>query len=62
MVVKYGETPEYTGDTFFKSSTADYNFPFDGWDSLIVPATTNHTYTATYCSKLSVSVLFRQIE
>ncbi len=52
-VVKYGETPLYTGETPKKSSDTQYNYVFSGWDPLPDIVTSNATYTAQYVSNVN---------
>ena len=46
--VKYGQTPEYNGETPTKESTAEFDYTFAGWDPEIDIVTGDATYTATY--------------
>ena len=52
LQVETGETPQYTGETPTKASTAQYDYIFDGWDNAIVPATEDMTYKATFVSQI----------
>ncbi len=49
--VEYGKVPEF-GSTPKKTSTAQYNFVFDKWDSAVEAVTGPATYTATFRSEL----------
>ncbi|MBQ3158229.1 MAG: hypothetical protein IJB98_00885, partial [Clostridia bacterium] len=46
--VAHGTTPTYDGATPTKASTEQYSYAFKSWDSTVVAATANKTYTATY--------------
>lgn len=50
-LVPHGETPVYNGETPTKSADDKYTYTFAGWDSELVPATGDATYTATYTAK-----------
>lgn len=47
-VLKYGETPDYTGPEPTKKETEGYTYEFDGWDSEFKPVTGDVTYTAQF--------------
>ena len=49
--VEYNTIPTYDGATPTKSSTAELEYTFAGWNTTIVAATSNQTYTATYTSQ-----------
>ncbi|MBO4423536.1 MAG: InlB B-repeat-containing protein [Clostridia bacterium] len=49
--VKYGEMPEYKGETPEKQADAQYTYTFSRWDSEIVPVTGDATYMALYSSE-----------
>ena len=49
-----GETPEYTGETPVRESTAEYDYIFTGWEPEISPMPEDEvfvTYTAVYSSR-----------
>ena len=46
--VKYGQTPEYNGETPTKESTAEFDYTFAGWTPQIANVTEEATYKATY--------------
>ena len=46
--VKYGQTPEYNGETPTKESTAEFHYTFAGWTPQIANVTEEATYKATY--------------
>ena len=46
--VKYGQTPEYNGETPTKESTAEFHYTFAGWTPKIADVTGEATYKATY--------------
>ncbi len=48
QTVKYGDTPEFAGETPTKSDTANYHYEFSGWTPEIAAVTEDATYTATY--------------
>lgn len=50
--VEYGALPEYMGETPTRSSTAQYNYVFDGWSPEIVAVTKDANYTATFTNIL----------
>ena len=50
--LEYGATPEYSGATPQKASTAQYDYTFNGWSPSISQVTKEKTYTATYTSTL----------
>ncbi len=51
--VKYGETPEYKGDTPEKAATAQYSYTFAGWTPEIDTVKGIATYTAKYTSTVN---------
>ena len=46
--VPYGEMPQYTGEEPTRTSTAQFDYVFAGWDPEIVKAEADASYTATY--------------
>lgn len=46
--VEYGNTPNYTGSTPTKSSTAEYSYSFSGWSPSIGAITSDTTYVAQF--------------
>ena len=46
--IKSGTMPEYTWNTPRKSSDANYDYVFDGWNPLVVPAEGDADYTAVF--------------
>ena len=46
--VKWGVTPEFTGIIPSKADDDDYSYEFNGWDSEVVAAKENATYTAVF--------------
>ena len=57
--VKYGQTPEYNGETPTKESTAEFDYTFAGWTPKIANVTEEATYKATYTeTKRSYTVTF----
>jgi len=59
----YGETPEYTGETPAKETTAQYTYTFAGWDPEIAAVTGNATYKAVFTSKTNeYTIIFTDAE
>ena len=48
--VEHDVLPVYTGLTPTKPGDANYNYTFSGWTPIVVPATINTTYVATFTS------------
>lgn len=46
--VPYGEMPQYAGEEPTRTSTAQFDYVFAGWDPEIVKAEADASYTATY--------------
>ncbi len=46
--VPYGDMPEYNGATPTKASTAQYDFVFAGWDTVVSEVTGDVIYTAVF--------------
>ena len=51
-LVEYGETPEYTGVTPTKESTAQYDYSFVGWNTTLSSVTGDVIYVAQFDSVL----------
>ena len=52
LLLAYGATPEYSGATPTKASTAQYDYTFDGWTPAIVSVSAAAVYSATFASSL----------
>lgn len=55
--LEYGSLPVFRGNTPVKESTAQYSYTFKGWTPVIVPATENAVYIATYDSIINKYVI-----